>query len=88
MWGADMKPARKHIVVFEKDHERVQTTVSLLVSEFCDRAKAEGIPISKGKKSRNIPGQPEAIEYFFMGIPMSEYVGILIQRTRARAVKV
>lgn len=87
MWGADIVPPLKQIKVYPKDHEHIQKTLNLIQSEFYDRAKAAGLPIVKRRQYRNTPGFAEAIEYFFMGIPMSEYVSILIERAASKIIQ-
>lgn len=82
-----MRPALKHVVLFKKDHDHVQTNVTLLQQEFRAAAKLQGIRVREKGIYRNLPGQPEAIEHFFMGIPMSEYINILIEREASKTTQ-
>lgn len=78
--SAGSRPALKHIKVFKEEHERIKKNVSLLQTEYFKRAHALGISIRQKGKYRNVPGQAEAMEYFFAGISMSEYIEMLINR--------
>lgn len=78
--SAGSKPALRHIRVFKPEHEQIMKNVSLLEMEYFKRAQALGIPIRRKGKYRNVPGQAEAMEYFFAGISMSEYIDTLIDR--------
>ncbi|MDD5615240.1 MAG: hypothetical protein PHH85_03480 [Candidatus Methanoperedens sp.] len=78
--SAGSKPALRHIKVFSTEHEQIMKNVSLLEVEYFKRAQALNIPIRKKGKYRNVPGQAEAMEYFFAGISMSEYIETLIGR--------
>ncbi len=72
----------RHVKVFESDHKHVMQTVTLLKQLFVERAEYHGLSIRVKGKLRNIPGQPEAMQYFFAGVTMSEYVECLIQRAK------
>lgn len=78
--SAGSKPALRHIRVFTPEHEQIMKNVSLLEVEYFKRAQALGIPIRKKGKFRNTPGQAEAMEFFFAGISMSDYIETLIDR--------
>ncbi len=80
-------PGLEHIKVFPEQHEKIMINVGILRGEFIKKAESLGIPIRYKGKYRNIPGQPEAMEYFFAGIPMAEYINRLIDREVNRITK-
>lgn len=74
----------KHIKVFPAEHEKITKNVELLRTKFIKKTLAEKIIISnKGKGRDMVPSQPEAMEYFFSGYSMDEYVEVLVQRAKA-----